>query len=66
MIKKICIGLAGTVALVAALLATHVMSIDNIHGTHGVSIGGNNQYCSIELNTDAHGGGLDFWCQNAG
>lgn len=66
MLKKICIGLAGAVALVAALLATHVMTIDSMPGVHGISIGNDTHYCSIELNTGQHGGGLDIWCQSAG
>lgn len=52
-------------ALVTAL-GTGLVTIDHTHGTYGVSIGSDSRYCSLELNTDPHGGGIDLWCQRAG
>ena len=40
--------------------------IDHAHGTYGLSVGTDSRYCSLELNTGAHGGGIDAWCQTAG
>jgi hypothetical protein len=59
------IAVTGAIVLVATLLATQVMNIDSMPGVHGISIGSDTHYCSIELNTGSHGGGLDFWCQTA-
>ena len=50
----------------AALLTVIVWFGISIHfDPHGVSIGTDTHYCSIELNHDEHGGGLDFWCEVA-
>jgi hypothetical protein len=47
-IKRFIISAGLAVALVATLLGSRLLVLDNFQGVHGFSIGTSSNYCSVE------------------
>jgi hypothetical protein len=56
-------AMASAAGIVIAAWLGGLVHVDHVGGTYGLSAGTDTSYCSIEINRDAHGGGVDFWCQ---